>query len=177
MPRSTLSKFQSTPPVRGATVFDFEFGIPQGISIHAPRAGGDELMFRGRQIPADFNPRPPCGGRQRRTARRTAHCKISIHAPRAGGDRKFIEKYGSVVISIHAPRAGGDGMDTLFHAPFYLFQSTPPVRGATGTVRQARNLLRVFQSTPPVRGATCSEVYTNRENGISIHAPRAGGDC
>ena len=39
------------------------------------------------------------------------------------------------MISIHAPRAGSDG-----------------------TVRQARNLLRVFQSTLPVRGATALQV-------------------
>ena len=35
----------------------------------------------------------------------------------------------------------------------YLFQSTPPVRGATNDPDHAPNLW-VFQSTPPVRGAT-----------------------
>ena len=80
----------------------------------------------------------------------------------------------------------------------YLFQSTPPVRGATNDPDHAPNLW-VFQSTPPVRGATgkpeagdnvdrhfnprppCGGrlfagylIYISIK--ISIHAPRAGGD-
>ena len=35
------------------------------ISIHAPRAGGDATTLFTNRIPADFNPRPPCGGRHR----------------------------------------------------------------------------------------------------------------
>ena len=34
-----------------------------------------------------------------------------------------------------------------------------------------------FQSTPPVRGATADVVYDEARTVISIHAPRAGGDC
>ncbi len=69
-------------------------------------------------------------------------------------------------------------MDTLFHAPFYLFQSTLPVRGAT----EGRNIrvygTKKFQSTLPVRGATFIRGYAvRRERGISIHAPRAGSDA
>ena len=57
-------RFQSTPPVRGATR-DVEVDIPatQSISIHAPREGGDRFVIRG----LVGNP-------------------ISIHAPREGGD-------------------------------------------------------------------------------------------
>ena len=56
-------KFQSTPPVRGATL-DYKLHIGQvEISIHAPRAGGDRISSLA-----------PITGR------------ISIHAPRAGGD-------------------------------------------------------------------------------------------
>ena len=34
-----------------------------------------------------------------------------------------------------------------------------------------------FQSTPPARGATrTAEIYKDPETGISIHAPREGGD-
>ena len=63
-----------------------------GISIHAPRAGGDYVNRRCRQ---------------------GLYC-ISIHAPRAGGDhvRETADKYG--VISIHAPRAGGDGIPSFY---------------------------------------------------------------
>ncbi len=101
------------------------------ISIHAPRAGSDILTEFALTIPANFNPRSPCGER---------HCLgvfalhlpfISIHAPRAGSDRhwhnivingdKFQStlpvrgathqqhrRVGSHSISIHAPRAGSD---------------------------------------------------------------------
>ena len=55
--------FQSTPPVRGATVDSMSDPYAWIISIHAPRAGGD--------------------GREKRAA---AYIQISIHAPRAGGD-------------------------------------------------------------------------------------------
>ena len=104
----TINEFQSTPPVRGATNRRVELGLTVDISIHAPRAGGDYTEFMTSICHGNFNPRPPCGGRR----------------PHIVQDR------GGAGISIHAPRAGGD------------------------TVRQARNLLRVFQSTPPVRGAT-----------------------
>ena len=56
-----------------------------------------------------------------------------------------------------------------------LFQSTLPVRGATHRSRQAvwRD---VFQSTLPVRGATLSVAIDKLWKEISIHAPREGSD-
>ena len=126
-------QFQSTHPVRGATrrrlrallrsTHNFNPRTPCGvrpatasccgfgriISIHAPRAGCDNLRYivifrairfqsthpvrgatRHRQLlrvwSNNFNPRTPCGVRQS-----AIHCnfpgyKISIHAPRAGCD-------------------------------------------------------------------------------------------
>ena len=84
---SRCPRFQSTPPVRGATCVAGGDSERRPISIHAPRAGGDaypwDLMMilwgisihapraggdGDRQIPGgnicNFNPRPPCGGRQ-----------------------------------------------------------------------------------------------------------------
>ena len=65
---------------------------------------------------------------------------------------------------------------TTVNALHNLFQSTPPVRGATPS-RYAWGLVYIlFQSTPPVRGATdCGDCLYEVWN-ISIHAPRAGGD-
>ena len=148
-----------------------------GISIHAPRAGGDIFevsnLFCPKEfqstppvrgatengpelvnLPRDFNPRPPCGGR------RIARTAMSI----------------SVVISIHAPRAGGDWDCPCHLHPRIAFQSTPPVRGATPYRQLFFALLYIFQSTPPVRGATKTSRYVKIGGGISIHAPRAGGD-
>ena len=59
----------------------------------------------------------------------------------------------SFSISIHAPRVGGDKFTGRWTACTTLFQSTPPVWGATcGHVRLTPEA--EFQSTPPVWGAT-----------------------
>ena len=56
------------------------------ISIHAPRAGGDNAWDTKSCTSANFNPRPPCGGRPLRRLDKLYDVAISIHAPRAGGD-------------------------------------------------------------------------------------------
>ena len=38
-----VGEFQSTPPVRGATISKEDKKVETTISIHAPRAGGDAL--------------------------------------------------------------------------------------------------------------------------------------
>ena len=171
---ATRAKFQSTPPVRGATLKPRRRACFQNISIHAPRAGGD------------------AGGYQ--IIRRTQN--ISIHAPRAGGDAitrstpdqtwtfqstppvrgatwRAVQLRKRRSISIHAPRAGGDdgahgrvgakhhfnprppcGGRLIRACPLFLpdgFQSTPPVRGATLRAgRQGRQ--RYFNPRPPCGG-------------------------
>ena len=65
------SRFQSTPPARGATGYAVDMLQQIDISIHAPREGGD--------------------GRD--SARRSAQGVISIHAPREGGDSKDAQFY------------------------------------------------------------------------------------
>ena len=126
-------------------------------------------------------------------------CLISIHAPRMGGDRLQEHHYRPWrKISIHAPRMGGDrhcgrpnkrdrhfnprpphGGRRLFaaHSPSTSeFQSTPPAWGATPpTVNPSGR--EVFQSTPPAWGATYASRAVLLRPGISIHAPRMGGDC
>ena len=83
-------------------------------------------------VSRDFNPRPPCGGRPKAGSSKWSEYTISIHAPRAGGDFVLvIAVYPSILISIHAPRAGGDRSYQVPPSLAALFQSTPPVRGAT----------------------------------------------
>ena len=79
---------------------------------------------------------------------------ISIHAPRVGGDRDPAGLFHAAIrISIHAPRVGGD----LERQP-------------------GESDLELFQSTPPVWGATVSPPSHLVDKKISIHAPRVGGD-
>jgi len=101
-------RFQSTPPVWGATNF----------------------IAMAPQRRAYFNPRPPCGGRRAgrwevawgdlfqstppvwgATLPGYGHARssvISIHAPRVGGDGLADHAHFALQISIHAPRVGGD---------------------------------------------------------------------
>ena len=56
---------------------------------------------------------------------------VSIHAPRAGRDGAYSDIPRQRTVSIHAPRAGRDIITSSVQASA-LFQSTRPVRGATG---------------------------------------------
>ena len=150
------ARFQSTHPVRGATLVFRCSASRRGISIHAPRAGCDYDVLRGHSragcisihapragcdiepnffsfIPLNFNPRTPCGVRHGINALMQVTELISIHAPRAGCDsaeQKWTEETNH--ISIHAPRAGCDGTATQSARSYQeQFQSTHPVRGAT----------------------------------------------
>ena len=66
------------------------FKILSGISIHAPREGGDYDPKRHNPNLQDFNPRPPRGGRRPCCGTIIRATKISIHAPREGGDENRV---------------------------------------------------------------------------------------
>ena len=145
--------FQSTRPVRGATVARYVTKKLTGISIHAPRAGRDD----------------------RHSACRTI-LHISIHAPRAGRDLKANDL--TIKGRNFNPRApcGARRFHPIYAVRIGTFQSTRPVRGATlyrvlrahsikdfnprapcGArlgCRIDRSRQWAFQSTRPVRGAT-----------------------
>ena len=105
-----------------------------------------------------------------------AEANISIHAPRAGRD-------GGVAlpllvlhpISIHAPRAGRDIPQTMAGMSPAIFQSTRPVRGATGERSHEPGQGHISIHAPR---AGRDHLEGNRPEGwtISIHAPRAGRD-
>ena len=102
--------FQSTHPLRGATYRTARLGIASTISIHAPLAGCDaEGDIKCTQNP-HFNPRTPCGVRQD-----------------AFGDYRYVE------VDFN-PRTPCGVRQNRSHYPQlqYRFQSTHPLRGATG---------------------------------------------
>ena len=124
--------FQSTPPARGATwamqiggacSMHFNPRPPRGgrrerkragagacgISIHAPREGGDSALVDVSFVLRNFNPRPPRGGR-RMSSGRIPHCTRYFNPRPPRGGRRFLCVVGceSFIISIHAPREGGD---------------------------------------------------------------------
>ena len=78
-------------------------------------------------------------------------------------------------ISIHAAREGGDLFALRSATVFSRFQSTPPVKAATGLFVEMKRR-NGFQSTPPVKAATRAYGSNYIWCRISIHAAREGGD-
>ena len=101
-----------------------------------------------------FNPRSPCGERLGTISARDVAAVISIHAPRAGSDAA-VAMDGSVI---------------------FIFQSTLPVRGATGRTEKYCQLGRHFNPRSPCGERLDTGAAAFIDDGISIHAPRAGSD-
>ena len=171
-----IAVFQSTPPARGATGgCKRRDNTETKISIHAPREGGDVNFGIEKKVYYYFNPRPPRGGR----------------LPAA------VPAQADVDFNPRPPRGGRLGCGS-WNRTSSLFQSTPPARGATKHGQKQRpgqrnfnprpprggrlystftpRFAALFQSTPPARGATNREATPCGVKGISIHAPREGGD-
>ena len=128
----TVTVFQSTRPIRGATTSscvaptaktDFNPRAPYGarrviewfryqrhhISIHAPHTGRDCLAANGCLCETNFNPRAPYGAR--RCCRWGSSPGCVYFNPRAPyGARRVavIGGPGHLLISIHAPHTGRD---------------------------------------------------------------------
>ena len=191
--------FQSTLPVRGATILillavvivfisihapragsdeDCNMKCKQckRISIHAPRAGSDQVGFEYPLIPSYFNPRSPCGERRGYQPAFDGTADISIHAPRAGSDYVFPGWKISRKISIHAPRAGSDGLSGQIVISYYEFQSTLPVRGATLSNVLILSMVVDFNPRSPCGERRKLRSIKRLRDKISIHAPRAGSD-
>ena len=146
-------RFQSTLPVRGATLSFCRFPFAVIVSIHAPRAGSDrhtpKMLFRL----LSFNPRSPCGERQQQVRRAGQLLVVSIHAPRAGSDPKSIQQCVLHEQFQSTLPVRGATLPVISLNTAEKFQSTLPVRGATVELPLALHINR-FQSTLPVRGAT-----------------------
>ena len=145
-------RFQSTPPVRGATIRGYAVRRERGISIHAPRAGGDTTEIDIAVRAMLFQSTPPVRGATRRSPCFRRTYGISIHAPRAGGDAWAAYMAKFEIISIHAPRAGGDlRRNLLLHEGAQDFNPRPPCGG-----RHAPRLLTGchchFNPRPPCGG-------------------------
>ncbi len=167
--------FQSTLPVWGATVWGSFFFGGENISIHAPRVGSDWLPGDTSPPQGDFNPRSPCGERQRE--------RLSFRF--VYGFQSTLPVWGATCLDA---KCAGVGVHFNPRSPCgerptcgktrekrQTFQSTLPVWGATikpATVTKST----VFQSTLPVWGATSSPHGGGPGKTISIHAPRVGSD-
>ena len=97
--------FQSTPPVKAATIEKHCSPMRIAISIHAAREGGD------------FAP----------SVKFSKVTCISIHAAREGGDHKSeVNDLRKTIISIHAAREGGDGAKMVVYGVKAYFNPRRP---------------------------------------------------
>ena len=151
-PPSSPNRFQSTRPLRGATVWCNFLLTVMDISIHAPLAGRDLSDSRNPARNIHFNPRAPCGARLRWRFRLFRYRHFNPRAP--CGARRL--------------RRGGR------HGFLYFNPRAPCGARRHGDVRGGRGM--AFQSTRPLRGATPCCQGLQHDLQISIHAPLAGRD-
>ena len=119
-------KFQSTLPARGATARTPALAPCEPISIHAPRTGSDESVFRGDSYYKDFNPRSPHGER------------------RSGRDGLLVGKEFQSTL----PARGATSDRWQLYHNCKAFQSTLPARGATRASSHLRRGLPISIHAP-----------------------------
>ena len=151
----TETGFQSTPPVWGATAGTPGVGGEGGISIHAPRVGGDGGIGDDKIF----------------------QLLISIHAPRVGGDLYHLTKSfeGPSNFNPRPPCGGRLGL-FLDCLPKCHFNPRPPCGGRRRSARIWQMGIRYFNPRPPCGGRRPIWISRPSTTGISIHAPRVGGD-
>ena len=128
---NAVHAFQSTLPMRGATIFgDYDF-CSMGISIHTPHAGSDlSAVGRPPAFSRYFNPHSPCGerlttaqiqqptmtfqstlpmrGATSEAARRAGYSEFQSTLPMRGATKTGAVFCPDDIISIHTPHAGSD---------------------------------------------------------------------
>ena len=171
--------FQSTHPLRGATIRLVNRIIRFAISIHAPLAGCDKCICRNQHLHVPFqsthplrgattpnlttkgellyfNPRTPCGVRREYRTDIRYLDDISIHAPLAGCDFMRSVRLEEICISIHAPLAGCDIRVPVAPQRVQSISIHAPLAGCDSGVERIELMEAIFQSTHPLRGATIS---------------------
>ena len=147
------AQFQSTLPMRGATIIALTSAVLAIISIHAPHAGSDivaQLLF----VPSlYFNPRSPCGERRTCPPSTCQTCRFQSTLPMRGATNPLI--------GIAARQA---------------FQSTLPMRGATHLSSDSRATRKISIHAPHAGSDVSSLNSYLFPAYISIHAPHAGSD-
>ena len=124
--------FQSTLPMRGATLMEKHKMRPISISIHAPHAGSDSITRTAKSKSINFNPRSPCGERPMDELKKLCgEAGFQSTLPMRGATIVPDPVCTSCSISIHAPHAGSDDVSSKTTYKEWLFQSTLPMRGAT----------------------------------------------
>ena len=137
-------------------------------------------------LPANFNPRAPCGARPGALTDIATTFYFNPRAPCGARPKAAQTAAANAQISTHAPLAGRDSGSLSISSPLPIFQPTRPLRGATSIhtgnsgiinhfnprapcgarpVRvQHTNFINEFQPTRPLRGATSLRVENLRRS-------------
>ena len=122
-----------------------------------------------------FNPRAPCGARPAYASGLCVVYGFQSTRPMRGATWYTSRNSPFRQVSIHAPHAGRDSghVCTLPHRN--RFNPRAPC-GARPAIAPAISVASMFQSTRPMRGATGPRNRPCVSIGVSIHAPHAGRD-
>ena len=145
--------FQSTPPARAATAGRHARLPANSVSIHAAREGGDGIALLPSSTPEPFQSTPPA--RAATASQRVMWWWGLCFNPRRPRGRR----------RRRPSRSSGHGR----------FNPRRP-RGRRPERANAKYRAILFQSTPPARAATAAMSPFPRDDGVSIHAAREGGD-
>ena len=167
--------FQSTRPMRGATGVRLRALRGVWVSIHAPHAGRDMVYIPKFTVPTGFNPRAPCGARQRSCVYSSAPESFQSTRPMRGATGDCSRHKRSLNVSIHAPHAGRDRTPQSSMCFHRCFNPRAPC-GARPMSCTAIPTSQSCQSTRPKRGATTPISEEGHTMLVSIHAPHAGRD-
>ena len=152
---SAVCVFQSTLPVRGATVPQKTQDCARAISIHAPRAGSDSGQPDEDDTFSRFQSTLPVRGATAfDAASRYGAMSFQSTLPVRGATPPDLSYH--LMVDYFNPRSPCGERLFKLRQPFIIlrFQSTLPVRGATCQKTSTLMIKKRFQSTLPVRGAT-----------------------
>ena len=164
--------FQSTRPIRGATIIaaivnglvsDFNPRAPYG----ARRGLGDDKLC----VSAFQSTRPIRGATRRRKSCSAGCAYFNPRAPYGARRHRGDGPSGGYRISIHAPHTGRDFAASPAIPVCMIFQSTRPIRGATSLGSITQTLVGHFNPRAPY-GARLSPWATWRRR-ICYFNPRA----
>ena len=172
-----LGKFQSTPPARGATTSLFTKNKNQTFQSTPPARGAPVAIGNRRHLHLGISIHAPReGGDFARELKGQRYIFISIHAPREGGDLGVLGYAANSDLFQSTPPARG-ATKSIQGCRCFLSDFNPrPPRGGRRDDPAGRLGDVVFQSTPPARGATYRAITAEYDPIISIHAPCEGGD-
>ena len=145
--------FQSTPPVKAATVDMGKVLIACEISIHAAREGGDLTFVRMAKRGRKFQSTPPV---------------------KAATANVFVWYVACLFQSTPPVKAATHLSCTIIH--LFGFQSTPPVKAATHECKNCKRLETISIHAAREGGDGNMKIINASYRIISIHAAREGGD-